>query len=157
MGQTSVPDRSESILDKLVAFAGNEHQNVEAGDPVDHSYRLGQHGSNPQPALGWQGPLAFARGHAAAPGIDHHFGTRWGSNGDQRVSLRVEVGATAGLLYVYDATWDEYAILGSDLQLAAVQDAFARAPRLGEHVAVDDFAALLPRVSAVRACPELEL
>jgi hypothetical protein len=66
-------------------------------------------------------------------------GTSWGPNGDQRVSLRIELGGEAGLLYVHDPTWDEYAVLGSDVPLTAVEDAFGRALRLGEQAAVEDF------------------
>ena len=157
MGEGSVPDQSESISDKLVALAGNEHQSVDKGDPVGYWYRFGQHDVYPQPVLEWRGPVAFARAYAAAPGIDHDFGTRWGSNGDQRVSLRVELSREEGLLYVYDPTWDEYAVIGTDVPLAGVQDAFARVLQLGENGAVEDFMALLPHVSAVRPSPGPEL
>ena len=157
MGEASVPAQAESICDKLVALAGNEHHDVDAGNPGDHWYRLGQHDVYPEPVLEWRGPLAFARACAAAPGIDHDFGTRWGSNGDQRVSLRLEVGDETGLLYVYDPTWDEYAVIGTDVPLAAALDAFARWPQLGEHSSVEDFVALLPHVSAVRPAPGPEL
>ena len=132
-------------------------RSAPTGDPVDHSCRFQQHDAYPQPALEWRGPLAFARAHGAVPGIDHDFGMRWGSNRDQRVSLRVEFGADAGLLYVYDPTWDEYAVLGTGFRLAAVQDAFARALQLGEHPSVEAFVALLPKVSAVRPAPGPEL
>ncbi|MHB8184470.1 MAG: hypothetical protein ACYDDU_00020 [Dermatophilaceae bacterium] len=153
MGEGSVPDQSERSSDKLVALAGNEHQSVDKGDPVGYCYRFGQHDAYQQPAFEWRGPVAFARACAAAPGIDHHFGIRWGSNGDQRVSLRVEVGADTGLLYVYDPTWDEYAVIGTDVPLAAIQDAFAHALHSGEHAACEDFVALLPNVTAVRPSP----
>jgi hypothetical protein len=157
MGKGSVPDQSESISDKLIALAGNEHHNVETSDPVDDRFTLGQHDTDTQPALKWRGPVVFARAHGAAPGIDHHFGSRWGSKGDQRVILRVEVGCENGLLYAYDPTWDEYALIGSDVPLAMVKDAFDRSLKLVEHPSVEDFVALLPRVPASRpsAGPEL--
>ena len=153
MADNSVLEQPEGTYEEPIASAAR----VGKADPVGDWCQFEQRDTHPQPALGWQGPLAFARSHTAARGIDHDFGSRWGPNGDQRVSLRVEVGATTGLLYVYDPTWDEYAVLGTDLRQAAVQDAFARAPRLGEHVAVEDFVALLPHVPAVRACLGLEL
>ena len=131
MREASVPDQFESTSDKLVALAGNEAQTVDTGDPVADWYRVGQHDTYRQPALEWRGPVSFARAHAAVPGIERDFGSRWGSNGDQRVSLRVEVGSDTGLLYVYDPTWDEYAVIGSDVPLAAVKYAFARSPQLG--------------------------
>ena len=157
MSDASVPDQSESISDKLVALAGNENQNVGAGDPVDYWYRPWQHVASRQPVLEWRGPVAFARTHAAVPGIERDFGARWGSNGDQRVSLRVEVGSDTGLLYVYDPTWDEYAVIGSDVPLAAVENAFAAALQIGEHAAVEDFVTLLPNVHADRRSPGPEL
>ena len=157
MSEASVPSQAEINSGKLVALAGHDPHNVDSGDPVDYSYGVQQNDACPHPALGWRGPLAFARAHEALPGIDHEFGTRWGSKRDQRVRLRVEVGAETGLLYVYDPTWDEYAILGSDVPLAAALDAFARWPRLGEHPSVEDFVALLPNVTASRPTPGPEL
>ncbi len=106
MSETSVPTPAEIISNKPLALAGNEHHNVDTGDPVDYWHWLGQHDAYPEPALEWRGPLAFARAHGALPGIDHEFGIRWGSNDDQRVSLRVEFGSDASLLYVYDPTWE---------------------------------------------------
>ena len=157
MREASLPDQFESTSDKLVALAGNEAQTVDTGDPVADWYRVGLHDTYRQPALEWRGPVSFARAHAAVPGIERDFGSRWGSNGDQRVSLRVEVGSDTGLLYVYDPTWDEYAVIGSDVPLVAVEDAFARAARLGEHPPVADFVTLLPNVHADRRSPGPEL
>ena len=157
MSEASVPEQSESISDKLVASSGNKHHNVGVGDPVDHWYRPWQHLACRHPALEWRGPIWFARAYAAVPGIECDFGSRWGSNGDQRVSLRVEVGSDTGLLYVYDPTWDEYAVIGSDVPLAAVENVFARSPQLGEHPSVEAFVTLLPKVSAVRPIPGHEL
>ena len=157
MSEASVPAQAEITSDKLVALAGNEHQSVDKGDPVDHWYRLRQFDATPVPVLEWRGPVAFAKAYGALPGIDHEFGTRWGSNDDQRVSLRLADGDETGLLYVYDPTWDEYAILGADVPLAAVENAFARALQFGEHAAVEDFVTLLPHVTAVRPAPGPEL
>ena len=153
MSEASVPAQAEIMFDKLVALAGNEHHDVDAGNPGDHWYRLRQYDNTTVPVLERKGPVAFARAYGAVPGIDHDFGARWGSNDDQRVSLRVDFDDEAGLLYVYDPTWDEYAVIVTDVPLAAVQDAFARALHLGEHVAVEDFVALLPRAPEV--CPSL--
>ena len=157
MRESSVPEQSESISDKLVASSGNKHHNGGAGDPADHWFPPWQHAACRQPTLEWRGPVSFARAHTVVPGIERDFGSRWGSNGDQRVSLRVEVGSDTGLLYVYDPTWDEYAVIGSDVPLAAVEDAFARAARFGEHPPVADLVPLLPNVHADRRSPGLEL
>jgi hypothetical protein len=50
-----------------------------------------------------------------------------------------------------DPTWDEYAVLGSDIPLAAVEDACAYFPQFGEHPSVEDLVALLPNTPA--SCP----
>ena len=157
MSEASVPAQGEIMSDKLVALAGNEHHNVDAGSPGDHWYRLRQLAATPVPVLEWRGPVAFARAYRAVPGIERDFGSRWGSNGDQRVSLRVEVGSDTGLLYVYDPTWDEYAVIGSYVPLAAVENVFARSPQLGKRPSVEAFVTLLPEVSAVRPIPGHEL
>src|SRR5674476_566339 len=157
MREASVPDHSESIFDKFVALAGDEARNVDADDPVDDWYRLGLHPAYRHPVLEWTGPVAFARTYGAVPGIEHDFGTCWGSNGDQRVSIRVGLGSGAGLLYVHDPTWDEYAVLGSDIPLAAVEDACAGSPQLSEHPSVEDLLALLPHRPASRPSPGPEL
>jgi hypothetical protein len=157
VSEASLPDQSELSPDKLIALVGNEVRDVDTGYPIDHWYWLGQHDVYPEPVLEWRGPVSFARAYAAVPGIERDFGSRWGSNGDQRVSLRVEVGSNTGLLYVYDPTWDEYAVIGSDVPLAAVENVFARSSQLGEHPPVEAFVTLLPKVSAVRPIPGHEL
>ncbi|MHB8186295.1 MAG: hypothetical protein ACYDDU_09425 [Dermatophilaceae bacterium] len=157
MSEATLPDQSWRIPDKLIALAGNDFRNVDTGDPVNDWDRLRQHNAYPEPVLEWRGPVAFAKAYGSVPGIDHEFGMRWGSNRDQRVSLRVELSCEQGLLYVYDPTWDEYAVIGSDVPLAAVEDAFARAARLGEHPPVADFVTLLPNVHADRRSPGPEL
>jgi hypothetical protein len=157
VSEAPLPDQSWRIPDKLIALAGNEIRNVDRGDPVNDWDWLRQHDTYPETVLEWRGPVAFAKAYGSVPGIDHDFGMRWGSNRDQRVSLRVELGREEGLLYVYDPTWDEYAVIGSDVSLSAVETAFARAPQFGEHGAVEDFVALLPNVPPVRPTlgPEL--
>jgi hypothetical protein len=157
MAETSVAKQSKNSSDKLTALAGNEHPNVDAGDRVDYENRLGQYDANLQPVLEWRGPVAFSRVHGTVPGIDHDFGMRWGHSRDQRVSLRLEFGASAGLLYAFDPTWDEYAVIGTGLELAPVQAAFACALKLGEPLAVEDFVALLPPQPAVRCAPGPQL
>ena len=61
--------------------------------------------------LEWIGPKAFQARYGELPGIDHDYGMRWGASQDTRISLRHPTDATAGLLYAYNATWDEYAVL----------------------------------------------
>jgi len=93
----------------------------------------------------WLGPAAFHAQFHDAPGLDHDFGMRWGANGDQRLSLRVPVGGDSGLLYAYDPTWDEYAVLLREASTAAVEVAFARAMQSDIHMSAASFAALVPQ------------
>jgi len=157
MSEASVPDHSGSTSDRVVVSAGDATQNVDTDDPVDNWYRLGLHHAYRHQVLEWTGPVAFARAYGAVLGIEHDFGTCWGSNGDQRVSIRVGLSGGAGLLYVHDETWDEYAVLGSDIPLAAVEDACAHSPQLSEHASVEDLVARLPHKPASRPAPGPEL
>ena len=91
----------------------------------------------------WLGPVAFRAQYASTPGVDHDYGMRWGAAGDQRISLRHRPGAAAGLLYAYDPTWDEYAVLSRGATVQAVQAAFAQAVATDPHLAVTGFAALV--------------
>ena len=92
--------------------------------------------------LAWMGPAAF---HAQLPpaDLDHDFGMRWGANGDQRLSLRLPAGRDHGLLYAYDPTWDEYAVLSRDASTAAVEGAFTRALHSDIPMPPASFAALV--------------
>jgi hypothetical protein len=157
MRQAIASDQSEWTSHELVALAGNEPRNAETSEPVNDWDRRRPNSSYPEPVHKWRGPVAFAGAYGSVLGIDHAFGMRWGSNRDQRVSIRVELGCEQGLLDVYDPTWDEYAVIGTDCPLAAVETAFAGALQFGEHGAVEDFVALLARVSPVRPAlgPEL--
>ena len=85
------------------------------------------------------------------PGIDHDYGMRWGSSHDQRVSLRHLVAADRGLLYVYDPTWDEYAVLIRDIPVAAVEAAFTRAVQTDIHMSPQSFAAIVAQQPAAPA------
>lgn len=101
-----------------------------------------RHGVAVEADLAWMGPAAF---HAQFPpaGFDHDFGMRWGAKGDQRLSLRLPAGREHGLLYAYDPTWDEYAVLCQDASTAAVEGAFARALQSDIHMPPASFAALV--------------
>jgi hypothetical protein len=90
----------------------------------------------------WIGPKAFQAGNANA-GVDHHFGMRWGERREQRISLRQLPGAERGLLYAYDPTWDEYAVLLRDVPKAAAEAAFSQALDVDIHMKVLAFAELV--------------
>lgn len=98
--------------------------------------------ANAGASLTWLGRLEFRRQLAHLPGVDHDCGMRWGSTGDQRLTLRHPTGADRGLLYAYDPIWDEYAVLGRNVPVAAVDAAFARAVQSDIHMSPADFAAL---------------
>ena len=73
-------------------------------------------------ALDWMGPRAFKAQYGVQPGVDRDFGMWWGPRHDQRVSHRRDtLDSPTGLLYAYDLTWDEYAVLATDIPWAAVE------------------------------------
>jgi len=73
-------------------------------------------------ALDWMGPRAFKARYGVQPGVDRDFGRWWGPRHDQRVSHRRDtLDSPTGLLYAYDLTWDEYAVLATDIPWAAVE------------------------------------
>jgi hypothetical protein len=78
------------------------------------------------------GPQAFDKLDIA--GLDHDYGMRWGPRGDQRISLRLQEDASIGMLYAYDPTWDEYAVLSRGASRAAVEAAFADAVCIDVHL-----------------------
>jgi hypothetical protein len=195
MSEAKSPDQPDQVTEKLIALSRNAHQNVDADDPVDYWYRLGQrnayahaagmviargadspaftiadtitnalpqgcsdvselahaaHGRTqlepvPEdgPSLTWMGPAAFQARHGDLPGIDHDFGVRRGAGGDQRISLRMGIGGHGRLLYVYDPTWDEYAVLLANVTDAAVNQAYATALATDLHMSAQRFAALV--------------
>lgn len=206
MSEATSPDQPDQVTEKLIALSRNAHQNVDADDPVDYWYRLGQrnayahaagmviargadspaftiadtitnalsqgcsdvsglaraaHGrvqleavGEAAPALTWMGPAAFQARYGDLPGIDHDFGMGWGAGGDQRISLRQGIGGHGGLLYVYDPTWDEYAVLLANVTDAAVDHAFATALATDLHMSAQRFAAL---VAERRVAPTAEV
>jgi len=132
------------------AFSVAERLTVALADGVTELAALrsvvldfGLRSSDVEAGLTWMGPATFHAQFHAAPGLDHDFGMRWGTNGDQRLSLRVPVGGDRGLLYAYDPTWDEYAILIHEASTAAVEVAFARALQSDIHMSAASFAALV--------------
>ena len=111
----------------------------------------------PRPSwpLEWLGPKAFAARYGDIPGIDRDFGVRWGTAGNQRLSFRRDpnphvaddaehaVDAREGMLYAYDPTWDEYALLHHHVPEDTVSAVFAQALELDKHLPVENFASLL--------------
>lgn len=93
----------------------------------------------PKPALDWVGPMAFDKRHGDR-GLDEDFGMRWGTNHDIRVSFKRHPGATEGLLYAYDKTWDTYAVIAPTTSRNQVQLTFRQAHAANPHMSAENFA-----------------
>ena len=94
--------------------------------------------------LDWMGRHAFTARYAVQPVVDPILGTRWGPRHDQSVSHHLAtVDSPTGLVYAYDLTWDEYAVLATDVPRAAVEAALGRALASDAHLTVEVFAGLL--------------
>ncbi|NMM24010.1 MAG: hypothetical protein HHJ11_11005 [Phycicoccus sp.] len=90
------------------------------------------------------GTRAFTARYAVQPVVDPILGARWGPRHDQSVSHHLAtVDSPTGLLYAYDLTWDEYAVLATDVPRAAVEEALGRARASDAHLTVEAFAGLL--------------
>jgi hypothetical protein len=95
-------------------------------------------------ALGWMGSRAFKARYGVLPGVDRDFGMWWGPRHDQRVSHRREtLDSPTGLLYAYDLTWDEYAVLATDIPWATVEAIINRALSSETRMSADAMAGLL--------------
>jgi hypothetical protein len=106
-------------------------------------------------ALEWVSRTVFDARYGDVPGIDQDYGMRWGPNRDQRISLRRTSGAAEGMLYAYDPTWDEYALIQRRVPASTVGDVFLDALKRDEHLQVEEFARRLEasRDISTRALP----
>ena len=94
--------------------------------------------------LDWMGRHAFTARHAVQPAVDPILGTRWGPRHDQSASYHLAtVDSPTGLVYAYDLTWDEYAVLATGVPRAAVEDALGRALASDAPLSPEVFAGLL--------------
>jgi hypothetical protein len=110
-----------------------------------------------RPRLEWIGPKAFDAQHQCIRGVDRDYGMRWGPRINQRISLRLDGDdATHGLLYAYDPTWQEYAVLSTHAPRAAVDRAYAQALDTDAHLPIEDFARLVSAHSAALAAAGLQ-
>jgi hypothetical protein len=90
------------------------------------------------------GPRAFKARYGVQPGVDRDFGMWWGPRHDQRVSHRRDtLDSPTGLLYAYDLTWDEYAVLATDIPWAAVEAIINRALASDTRMSAEAIAGLL--------------
>ena len=103
----------------------------------------------PKPSIEWVGPKAFDTQHHNIRGVDRDYGMRWGPRSNQRISLRLDGDhATHGLLYAYDPTWQEYAVLSTSVSRAAVDRALAHATDTDIHMPIETFAELVSSYGA---------
>ena len=94
--------------------------------------------------LDWLGRHAFTARYAVQPVVDPTLGSRWGPRHDQSVSHHLAtVDSPTGLVYAYDLTWDEYAVLATDVPRAADEAALGRAWAGDTHPTVETLAGLL--------------
>ncbi|WP_347351226.1 hypothetical protein [Intrasporangium sp.] len=116
--------------------------------------------ARPVPGLEWVGPRQFAACHGVVTVADRQFGARWGARGEQRITLRPDPVSGRGVLFAYDPTWDEYAVLATGVTPAAVEAAFADATQIDIHLDPARFAQLVHAHQtdphAARAVPERE-
>jgi hypothetical protein len=63
----------------------------------------------------WISPARFRLATSGVDGGEVDYGFFWGTRENQRVSLRLHGTGSAGVLYAYDALWDEYRILATDI------------------------------------------
>ena len=68
---------------------------------------------------------------------------RWGPAETNGSRCATRLALTPALLYAYDPTWDEYAVLSEAASVQAVEAAFTQAVATDPHMAVTDFAALV--------------
>ena len=139
-----------------VAFAVADRVTTALGDGVHDLAALtltasGRAPSDPSPAsLTWVGPQAFTGAYGHLPGIDREYGMRWGERHEQRITLRRTANTNEGLLYAYDPTWDEYAVISTRAPVDAVEAAFARAVQVDVHMTVPRFAEIYASQVLVR-------
>ena len=93
--------------------------------------------------LDWLGRHAFTARYAVQPVVDTILG-RWGPRHDQSVLHNLAaVDSPTGLVYAYDLTWGEYAVLATDVPRAALEAALGRARAGDTHPTVETLAGLL--------------
>lgn len=107
------------------------------------SAAYGSMSARPGAALEWHGERAFAARYGDRSPAERDYGMRWGPRGDQRITLRPNNTGDRGLLYVYDPTWDEYALLAADVARGAVEAAFRDAVEIDIHLDPARFARIV--------------
>lgn len=124
------------------------HEGVtEVDDLRDIITRSTGRSPTPRPALDWVGPMAFNKRNGDR-GLDEDFGMRWGTNHDIRISFKRHPGATEGLLYAYDKTWDTYTVIAARTSRHQVQLTFRQALAANPDMTAENFAHIHEIVTA---------
>ena len=132
-----VDDAAFAVADRITNALGDGNHELSSLTLA----ASGRSAEDSSPAkLTWTGPKAFNAAYGHLPGIDRDFGMRWGERHEQRISLRRTADAVDGLLYAYDPTWDEYAVIATSAPAAAVEATFTQAVQVDTHMTVVGFA-----------------
>ncbi len=136
-----------ALAEDAFTVAGRITTSLDAGVTDLEALRAAASGPHPAPAsqagLDWVGPRVFAARYGVVTDADRHYGSRWGTRSEQRITLRPNPVGDRGLLFVYDPTWDEYAVLATDVTAYAVQAAFTHATQVDIHLDPARFARLV--------------
>lgn len=151
-----IGDRTRVAANRVIALLGEEVTDLGILRTAIEAV-----GATPAAQPTWVGPLAFHRLTARQPGTDHDLGTGWGQRHDIRIRHRRRADDTVGLLYAYDPTWDEYAVLDPAAPVGVVARAVRAALETDPHLSVADFLTLLrtnaPAVGAQPEAPGVQL
>jgi hypothetical protein len=94
--------------------------------------------------LEWMGPRAFESRYDVQPGVDRDFWMWWGPRHDQRICHhRATADSPTDLVYVHDVTWDEYAVMATDVPAAAIAAILNGAKATDTHLTAEAFAGRL--------------
>jgi len=97
-----------------------------------------------QLGLEWIGPLAFQCRYGVPPGVEGDSGMWFALRRDQRICHhRATAACPTDLVYVYDLTWDEYAVLATDIPWVAVEAVINLAVATDTDLSAEVFAGLL--------------
>ena len=142
-----VDDIAFAVADRITSALGEGEHELGALTMA----ASGRAPNDPRPAtLTWTGPQAFKAAYGHLPGIDRDYGMRWGERHEQRISLRRTADANDGLLYAYDPTWDEYALISTHAPADAVEATFAQAVQVDVHMTVPQFAEIFASQQLLR-------
>jgi len=93
--------------------------------------------------LKWMGPHAFEARYGTQPWFERDHGMWWGPRQNQRVFHRCAIQESpTGLFYAYDLTWDEYAVLATDVCVAVIEAILSRALASDRHISAEELAGL---------------